>query len=183
MVGNKQSYGFHKLSLHCGSFNYDNRLSRENGSTLRNTPHVAFEFEIAKIIQEFFGKTALAPEELNVIVGEAKVLHIVDKLLQSGEDGKAAVVGNTAEKHVKNRNSVFHTLFEVAVHHSKLVKIREHAQVSFVPVHNLHSFKEAGESFPPGIIHTSILALFAAFFNVKPALNRQKEVQSPIGRC
>ena len=49
MVCDKKGYRFNKLGLNRRAFYYDNRLPREYGGTLRNTPDVAFEFKVSQI--------------------------------------------------------------------------------------------------------------------------------------
>ena len=75
---------------------------------------------------------APADNQIQVTQIERKILEIVDELPDARHDGKAAVVGDMAEKHVEPRDLVAHTVFKIAVCHGQLVKVRQHGQIPFL---------------------------------------------------
>ena len=69
-----------------------------------------------------------------------EIFDVVDDLLQTGRDGKAAAVGALTEKDVKVADPVGKAGFKVAVAHGQLIKIAEHGQVEFFFLrHKRHS--------------------------------------------
>ena len=58
-----------------------------------------------------------------------QVLKIVDQLIQSRADGKAALVRNVPKKHIKIRDAVLIARLKIAVAHGQLIKIAEHGHV------------------------------------------------------
>ena len=58
-----------------------------------------------------------------------QVLDILDGLLQTRRDGKAAFIGHLPEEQIKVCDLVLHAAFEVAVRHGQLIEIAEHGQV------------------------------------------------------
>ena len=71
---------------------------------------------------------------------KGKVFEVIDKLFKSRKNCETAVIGNCAEEYVKNRNGIAHTFFKISVHHGEFIKIREHAEISFITFHKNHSF-------------------------------------------
>ena len=63
-----------------------------------------------------------------------QILNIGDDPLQTGADGKAAVIGDLAEKDVEIGDLILHALIEIAVAHGELIKVAEHGHIQFVVV-------------------------------------------------
>ena len=101
VVQGEQQEGLDKLGLDGrGSYGEDG-LPREDGGALRHGPDVAGEAEVPQVVQKLLAEAALAPQEFDVLLGEAEILDIVDDLLQPRGDGEAAPVGHAAEEHVE----------------------------------------------------------------------------------
>ena len=93
------------------------------------------------------------------------------QLLQAGGNGKAPAVRNPAEEHVKIRDLVTEPLLEIAVAHSQLVKVAEHARIpAAFGRHNQNltsRSQSSGKIFP---ISIAPIALFRNGFLDFPAI-------------
>ena len=129
MIDGKKNHGFNQLCLNHGTSDGDNRLTRENRRSLGNRPDIAGKLEIAKIIEKFICE-AFFLQKGKILLREAEILKIVKKLTDACHDGKAAVIGNLSEEHIKPGNFVFHAVLEIAVCHCQLIEIHEHCEIS-----------------------------------------------------
>ena len=66
-----------------------------------------------------------------------EVFHVVDHLLQTGGDGKTVSVGIGAEERVEDHGLVGILSMKIALHHGKLIQIRQQGEVSLA--HNNRS--------------------------------------------
>src|SRR5699024_9740213 len=88
VVQGEQQEGLDKLGLDGrGSYGEDG-LPREDGGALRHGPDVSGEAEVPQVVQKLLAEAALAPQEFDVLLGEAEILDIVDDLLQPRGDGE-----------------------------------------------------------------------------------------------
>ena len=140
VVDGQQHHRLHQLRLNDRAADGNNRLVGEDRGALLHRPDVALEVEVCKVIQKLLVKNLLGTKVCDVLLGEAQVLQIVHQLLQACKDGKAAPVGDVAEKHIKDRHSVLHPVEEVAVRHGEFVVVGQHCQVSFFCPVDLHGF-------------------------------------------
>ena len=90
------------------------------------------EAEVLQKGQEFLREHMLLTEILNVILRKTHILHILNDLLQSSEDSKAAPVRILAIEHIKNHLGLRVVVIEIAVGHSHLVEIHHHGNVAFI---------------------------------------------------
>ena len=87
--------------------------------------------EILQIVQEALVKDAAAAEIGEVVLRKMQIADILDHLLQTCRNGKAAAVRNIAEEDVKIADLIRLPVHKVAVAHGQLVKIAEHGQIEF----------------------------------------------------
>ena len=146
MVQAQQGEGLDELGLDGGRPDRQDRLPGEDGRPLGDGPDIAGKPEIPQVVQEFLGEESLAPEVLDVLLGEAEVLHIVDELVQPRADGKSAVVRHVPEKDVKIGDAVLIPGLQIAVPHGQLVEVTEKAQVQ------LFLFHKTPQMLPPGAL-------------------------------
>ena len=126
MVEHEQQISLNKLRLICGSaYGYD-RLARKYRRALGNSPYIAGKAEITEHLEKLLIKAASAAQVLDIILGEVKVLYIVDDLFKTGGNGKSAAVRYLAEEDIKVCDTVSHAFDKIAVSHSQLVEIAEH---------------------------------------------------------
>jgi hypothetical protein len=116
VVDCKKNHGFDKLSLDNGSLYGDDRLTGEYGSTLGDCPYIAGKLKVTQIFNEVLVK-ALSSEKLKVLLSEAEILKVVDKLTKTRHNCKAAVIGYLSEEHIKISYSIFEAVGEIAVSH------------------------------------------------------------------
>ena len=131
MVDGQQNHGLNELRLNHRACNGDERLAREYRRALGDSPDVAFELEVAQIVEKRLGEAFAAAEVCDVLLGEAEIFEVGDQLLDTGHDGIAAAVRNAAEEHIKVCAAVAHTLFKIAICHRELVEVGQHGKISF----------------------------------------------------
>ena len=137
VVERQQQKRLDELRLNGGRADGHDRLAREDRRALRHGPDIAREAEAAQILQEALVEHIPAAQIRNIVLVKMKLLHVLDRLLQTRRDGKAAVIGHGAEENIKIRDAVLHTLHEIAVAHGELVIIAEHTQIGvFVDIHD-----------------------------------------------
>ncbi len=139
----QQHEGLDELGLNGGGADGEDGLPGEDGSALRHRPDVAGEAEGAQIVQKVLAEAALGPQVGDVLLGEAQVLDIVDDLLQTGRNGKAAPVGHIAEEDIEVADAGrSYPGLKVAVAHGQFVKIAQECVVHvFLHLfHNLYRF-------------------------------------------
>ena len=132
VVDGQQQEGLDQLGLNGLGPDGDHRLPGKDGRTLGDGPNVAGEFEIPQIVQKLLGEQIFALEVGNILLTEMKVFDIVDQLIQTRADGKAALVGHVPEKDVKVGDAVLVTSLEIAVAHGQLIEIAEHGHVQLL---------------------------------------------------
>ena len=84
---------------------------------------------MAQMVQKFFVKAALGAEKRNVLLIKGQFFDIIDDLFQAGGNGKAASIGDRAEKNVKIADLSGHIRLKVAVCHGKFIKVAKHGVV------------------------------------------------------
>ena len=129
MVDGKQGEGLNELRLNSRSPDSHQRLPGKHRRSLGDGINVAGEAEVLQIGQELLVKELTAPEILDILLGKVEILNIVDKLLQTRGDSKAAAIRHAPEEHVKIGNAVLIAVFEIPIAHGQLVKIAEHGHV------------------------------------------------------
>ena len=60
-----------------------------------------------------------------------QVPDILDDLLQTRRNGKAAAVGTLAEEHIEIADAVLVAPLKVAVAHGQLIEVAEHGEIEF----------------------------------------------------
>ena len=131
VVQRKQNIRFNELRLDGRGADRQDRLAREDRRALRHGVDIAREVEILQIVQEALVKDAAAAEIGEVVLRKMQIADILDHLLQTCRNGKAAAVRNIAEEDVKIADLVRLPVHKVAVAHGQLVKIAEHGQIEF----------------------------------------------------
>ena len=61
-----------------------------------------------------------------------QILDVVNDLLQTGSNGKAAAIGAAPEEQVKIGNAVPVAVRKIALAHGQLIEIAEHGKVQFI---------------------------------------------------
>ena len=138
MVKLEQHIGLDKLRLNCRRAHRHDRLARKHRSSLGNSPDVALEFEVFEVVQKFLGEHISAAQIFYVLGLEMQVLNVVNDLLKTCADGKAAHVGILAVKHIKIGDFILHVVVEISVAHRQLVIIAQHGQIKAASV--VHSY-------------------------------------------
>ena len=123
MIEEQKSHRLDELRLYSRSPYRHKGFVREDRSSLRNCPDVAFEFKVAQVIQEAVVH-ALLFEEGQIVLGKMQILYIVYERIKPGGNDIAAAFRNSSVEHVKIADAVAHSLKEVAVPHAELIKIR-----------------------------------------------------------
>ena len=132
VVDTQQQVGLDELGLNSGGTDRQDGLIGEHGSTLGHCPDIAGEMEISQIRQELLAEELPATKVFDILRGEVQVLNVLDDLLQTGSDGKAAAIGTTAEEQIEIGNPVLIAGGKIALGHGQLVKITEHGQIEFI---------------------------------------------------
>lgn len=131
MVDAQQHHRFDQLCLNDRAAHCDNRLTRENRRTFRNSPHIAGKFEMLEIIEEFLAENMAGAQIFNIVVIKMQVPKIIYQLFHTGHDCESAVIRHFAEKHIEIADRIFISLGKIAVGHRQLIKIGEHGQICF----------------------------------------------------
>ena len=132
MVYRKQNHRFDKLRLYYRTSYRNNRLTRKYRCTVRHCPYVTFKLKILQIFKKFLFKNSFTPKIFNIFHCKVNLFYIFNNLLNTRHYGKTAVFGNSSEKHIEIRNFILISLGKKAIHHCKLIKIREHCQIYFI---------------------------------------------------
>ena len=74
-------------------------------------------------------KAALGAQVVNILLVEAQLLNVLHHLGQAGRDGKAALVGDGAVKHIKVADAVLQAGLKIAVGHGQLIEVAQHGQI------------------------------------------------------
>ena len=130
MVDGEQQHGFQQLRLHHRAPDDHHGFVGKDRCALGYRPYIAFKMEVRQIVQELLAEDSPAPQVGNVLLIELQILHVVDELLQARKDGKAAIVRNFPEKHIKHRNGVLPPALEITIRHGELIKVNEHRQIA-----------------------------------------------------
>ena len=129
MVQLHQHIGLNKLCLNSGGTYRQNRLAGEDRGSLRNSPNIACKFESTQILQKLLSEAVFGAQISNVFLGEVQITNIFDHLLQTGCNGKAAAVRDTAEENIKVGDAILQRSLKIAVGHGELVKVEQHGVV------------------------------------------------------
>ena len=95
--------------------------------------------EVLQIGQKFLAEKVPAPQIGDVLRREVQILNIINQLLQTSGDGKAAAIRHPAEKDVKVGDMILVTAFKVAIAHGQLVKVAEHGHVQLFLSFHFHT--------------------------------------------
>ena len=133
VVDGQERERLNELRLDSGGTDDDERLLRKDGRPLRDGVDIAREAEILQIVQKLLAEEVPAAEIGDVLLGEVQVLDIVDQLLQTRRDGKAAAVWHLAEKDIKIGDAVLVAGLEVTIAHRQLVEGHVQLFLSFHP--------------------------------------------------
>ena len=131
VIEHEKHVGFDQLRLDRRGADGENRLVRENGSSLGNSPDVAGEAEAFEVFEKLLVKNALGAEVRDVVIVKVKLFDVVDNLLKTCRNSEAAVVGNRAEKYVELHLALVEVVFEVAVGHGEFIEVTQHSQIFF----------------------------------------------------
>ena len=132
VVDGEEGEGLDELGLDSGSPDHHHRLAGEDGRALGDGPDIAGELEVPQVIQELLVKEALAPEVLDILIVEMQVLDIVDQLVQTCADGKAAAVRHIPEEDVEIGDAVFVSSLKITVAHGQLIEVAEHGHIQLL---------------------------------------------------
>ena len=128
MVDAKENHSLYKLGLNHRAAHSYNGLTGKNRRALWNGPHITGEPEISQIFQELRAKN-LPPFQIgDVLLCKAQAAEVLYQLFHTGHNGKAPIVRNLSEKHIKIADGVLKTTQQIAVGHGQLIKIGEHGQ-------------------------------------------------------
>lgn len=139
MVDGQQREGLDELGLDGLGPDDDHGLTGKHRGSLRHGVDVAGEMEVLQIGQKFLAEKVPAPQIGNVLRREVQILNIIDQLLQTSGDGKAAAIRHPAEKDVKVGDMILVTAFKVAIAHGQLVKVAEHGHVQLFLSFHFHT--------------------------------------------
>ena len=139
MVDREQHKGLDQLRFDRRRTNGQYRLVREHRRSLGNGKNIAGKAEIFEISEEILVKNTLGTQIVDIRVLKVQFLDIVDQLLQTGGDRKAAVIRHRAEEHVKIDGAFVKAVFEVTVGHGELIKVTEHRHILMFHVVSLVS--------------------------------------------
>ena len=64
-------------------------------------------------------------------------MHIMNDLLKTGSNGKAAAIRALTIEDIEIADSVLIAIFEIAIGHGKLIEIAQHGQIQFFVVNHL----------------------------------------------
>ena len=151
MVHGQKRERFKQLRLDRGRAHDDHRLFREDGRALGHGVNVAAEVEVCKIVEEFLAEDTSPAQVVDVLLVEVQILDIVDQLLQTRRDGKAAFIGHLPEEHVEGRQVPLVGFEEVAVRHCQLIEVHDHRDVPSVA----HAHLIAG-AWPSGLKQSAV---------------------------
>mgnify|MGYP006874108728 CR=1 FL=1 len=132
VVDSQQNHRFHQLCLDDRTFHGDNRLVREDGSSLFHCPNVAGETKVCKVIQELFVEHLLRAQVFYIVLFKAQILKIATYPLESADYRISAGIRVLSEEHVEIRDLVAHIRMKIASSHGKLIEIREKCKMLFV---------------------------------------------------
>lgn len=103
MIEGEKQERFNKLRLNRRStYRYD-RLSREDGRTLRHCVDISGKTEGAQIVEEFLVKAFFGAQIFDVLLGKTEVVYIVDDLFKTAGDSVSAVIRILTVKYVEIR--------------------------------------------------------------------------------
>ena len=126
----RKNFGFYQLRLGDIGDNGNDRLVRVDNAALGKGIDIAVETEVFEIMQKALVKLAKGTEIFHILRRKIHIDKIIDNLLQSCENSKAALVGIAAIENVKsNFCSLALRVQEIAVGHGKLVEIHHHGRV------------------------------------------------------
>ena len=133
MVDDIEDRGLHQLRFHDRSDDLEKRFLRENHSSFRDRPDIARETEVQKVFQKVLVKCPRGAQIINIILVEAKSLHVVDHLVKAGTDRVAAAVRIGTVEGIKHDLWISSCL-EITLHHGQLIEVGEKCQL-----HGTHS--------------------------------------------
>ena len=136
VVEGDQQQRLQQLAFDGRALHRDDGLVGEDGYPLLNGPDVAVQLKMGQVIEELLVEHSGGAQIVDVFLGKAEVVHRVHELLQAGHDGVTAVIGDVAEKHIKDSDLVLVALVQVARRHGQLVKICHGGQIAFDVQHN-----------------------------------------------
>ena len=129
MVQGEEDEGLHKLGLNGGGPDGENGLVGEHRGALGDGPDVTGEFEAPQKGQKFLAEAVLCAQIVDILLVEAQLLNVLHHLGQAGRDGKAALVGDGAVKHIKVADAVLQAGLKIAVGHGQLIEVAQHGQI------------------------------------------------------
>src|SRR5699024_11053903 len=112
-------------------------LSGEDDRSFRNGVNISRKTEGFQIHQKILSKKSDGTQIVDILLVKMEVFHVVDHLLQTGGDGKTVSVGIGAEERVEDHGLVGIFSMKIALHHGKLIQIRQQGEVSLA--HNNRS--------------------------------------------
>ena len=171
MVDGQQREGLDELGLDGLGPDDDHGLTGKHRGSLRHGVDVAGEMEVLQIGQKFLAEKVPAPQIGDVFRREVQILNIINQLLQTSGDGKAAAIRHPAEKDVKVGDMILVTAFKVAIAHGQLVKVAEHGHVQlFLSFHFHTSSKIFWVCYTPLYYHSPKQAILFRIFLPAPPL-------------
>ena len=121
-----------ELGVEQGRGHAEDRLVGVHDRALGQRGDVPAKTEAREIVEKIVRKKAQRMEIIDVGGVKVHVLNVLDDLLESRKDGKAAVVRVPAIKSVENDAVVRAAAEIVAVGHRHLVKVHHHGDVSLI---------------------------------------------------
>lgn len=93
MIDDAQQGGLNELSLNNRGLNPEQRLAGQGDAALRDGINIACKAKILKIFKKVGLKDVQALQIGNILRRKVEVLNILNGLIQTGNDGKAAENG------------------------------------------------------------------------------------------
>ena len=121
VVDDVQNRSLHQLRLHDGCHHLDHRLSWEHHGTLRNRVDISGKSEVSQILQKVLLENTQRSQILDILRLKAKLLDILDHLLQSRRDGISAATGIVSVKGIENNGGILSLVFEISLHHCQFI--------------------------------------------------------------
>ena len=118
------------LRLHQVRHHRDDGLAGIHHRALREGVHVPGEAKVPQVFQEFLAEKVQPPQVFDVLGVEVHALQVLQDLLQTREDGEAALVRVLAVEDVEGHLARLLLLGEIAVGHGQLVQVHHHADVA-----------------------------------------------------
>lgn len=132
MVDLRENSRLHELRVDERRDDRQDWFIRIHDRAFRQRVDVALEMEVLEVRQKFLREHVLLAEVLDILIREGHVLHILDDLLETREDGKAAFVRILAIEDIERHLDVLVVVLEVTIGHGQFVEVHHHRDIAFI---------------------------------------------------